>query len=204
MFASLKAIPTKYPFIFGVTLTAIKTGGVDLFVQKHVEKAETIDWRRTGLFLTFGVTYLGAWQYALFVKLMPRLIPGAASFAAKSIPDKLRDPVGLRGLFVQNFVENGINNPLLYFPIFYTLKEFIEGGQLENGIKKYRAHMWDDLKAIWSVWVPAQFINFAFSPMWFRVPFVACVSAGWTAYVSFTRGSPESLPLPAQQQNGTP
>lgn len=53
---------------------------------------------------------------------------------------------------------------------------------------KYRANAWEDLRAIWSVWVPAQFINFAFSPMWLRVPFVAVVSSGWTAYVSFTRG----------------
>ena len=160
-------------------------------MQKYVEKKEKIDWRRNVVFLTFGALYCGAWQYLLFVKIMPKVVPGAASFAAKSIGDKLRDPVGLRGLAIQNFVENGINNPILYFPIFYTLKEFIEGGNLEDGIQKYRAHMLEDVLAIWSVWVPAQFINFAFSPMWFRVPFVACVSAGWTAYVSFLRGNRE-------------
>jgi len=176
-----------------VSLTTFKTGGVDLIVQKYVEKAEEIDWRRNFVFCAFGVSYLGAWQYLLFVKMIPKIVPGAASFAAKSIRDKLKDPVGLRGLVIQNFIENGINNPLLYFPIFYTLKEYIEGGKLENGIRKYRAHMWEDLSAIWSVWVPAQFINFAFSPMWFRVPFVACVSAGWTAYVSFVRGAKEVL-----------
>jgi len=182
------SFPKAHPFAFGVIVTAAKTSAVDAAVQKYVEKKEQIDWRRNAVFLSFGVTYLGVWQYLLFVKLMPRIVPNAAEFAAKSIREKLRDKNGLRGLLVQNFVENGINNPVLYFPCFYTLKEFVEGGDLSNGIKRYRSNMWNDLTAIWSVWVPAQFLNFSFSPMWFRVPFVACVSAGWTAYVSFTRG----------------
>lgn len=52
-----------------------------------------------------------------------------------------------------------------------------------------RANFQEDVPAILAVWVPAQFINFGFSPMWFRVPFVATVSAFWTAYVSLTRGA---------------
>jgi hypothetical protein len=71
-------------------------------------------------------------------------------------------------------------------------------------MRKYRLNLYDDIRAIWSVWVPAQFINFAFSPMWFRVPFVACVSAFWTAYVSYTRGKPrvktlEDIPVDASK-----
>lgn len=43
--------------------------------------------------------------------------------------------------------------------------------------------------AIWMLWVPAQIINFAFSPMWMRVPFVACVSVLWTSILSIRRGA---------------
>jgi hypothetical protein len=46
----------------------------------------------------------------------------------------------------------------------------------------------EDLPAIWSLWVPAQLVNFGFSPLWLRVPFVAVVSAIWTAFVSVKRG----------------
>lgn len=122
MFARLLSFPRRHAFVFGVGLTAVKTGTVDLLVQKYVEKKAVVDWRRSLVFVTFGMSYLGAWQYLLFVKIMPSLVPGAASFAAKSLADKLRDPAGLRGVLLQNFVENGINNPLLYFPIFYTIK----------------------------------------------------------------------------------
>ena len=193
MWQRLTAIPRAHPFAFAIAMTTAKTGSADLWVQKFVEKREEIDWRRNGAFVAFAVSYLGAWQYALFVKIMPRLVPGAAAFAAKGLREKWADKAGLRGLVIQNFVENGINNPILFFPIFYTIKEFIEGGPLEDGIKKYRANFREDLCAIWSVWVPAQFINFAFSPLWFRVPFVALVSMGWTAFVSFKRGQRQEI-----------
>ncbi len=38
---------------------------------------------------------------------------------------------------------------------------------------KYKSEIWDSLKALWSVWVPSQLINFAFVPRHFRVPWGA-------------------------------
>jgi hypothetical protein len=61
-----------------------------------------------------------------------------------------------------------------------------------------RKNFHEDVPAILAVWVPAQFINFGFSPMWFRVPFVATVSAFWTGYVSLTRGAAHTTPLSDQ------
>ena len=178
----------------GVTLTALKTSSVDIMVQKFVEGKEKVDWRRNATFLAFGITYQGAWQYYLFNRVMPRMIPDAYAFAAKSIREKVKDVRGIRNVMIQNFVENGLNNPLLFFPTFYTIKELISGGKsvyqaFSRGVGLYRKNFWSDITACWTVWVPAQTINFAFSPAWFRVPFVALVSAGWTGYVSMTRGS---------------
>jgi hypothetical protein len=175
-------------------VTAVKTGGVDLVIQKFVEGKEKIDWKRNATFLAFGVSFQGIWQFYLFNRVMPRITPDAFKFAAKSVKEKLRDVRGMKNVLVQNFVENGINNPLLFFPTFYTLKEIMYGGTFTittvmNAINVYRKNFWSDLTACWSVWIPAQTINFAFSPAWFRVPFVALVSAGWTGYVSLTRGS---------------
>jgi hypothetical protein len=194
MWSTLRMIPKAHPFIFGTLFTGFKNASCDILVQKVVEGAEEINIRRTVVFGTFGMLFSGAWQYGLFVKIMPKVCPGAEAFAAKPIREKLKDIPGLKQLFVQNFVENGINNPILYFPIFYTIKEFVEGGPLSDGIKKYKMNFKEDLIAIWSVWIPAQFINFAFCPMWMRVPYVACVSAFWTGYVSITRGKKIELP----------
>ena len=43
--------------------------------------------------------------------------------------------------------------------------------------------------ALWKVWVPATIINFTFSPMWLRIPFVASTSLIWTVILSAMRGS---------------
>ena len=57
----------------------------------------------------------------------------------------------------------------------------------------WRANQQTDAKRVAvQVWVPAQIINFGFSPLWFRIPFTACVSAFWTCFVSMTRGAPEA------------
>jgi hypothetical protein len=183
-------IPKKHPFVFGVGITALKTGGMDVIVQTMVEgkKISDIDTRRMWTFLLFGALFNGVWQYALFVKMMPRIVPGAFAFARKPLREKIKDKEGIKGVLLQNFVENGINNPVLYFPCFYTTKALLDGRDIKDGIRLYKKNWKEDVLAIWSVWVPAQAFNFAFSPPHFRVPFVAVVSALWTALVSIRRG----------------
>ena len=36
--------------------------------------------------------------------------------------------------------------------------------------------LWDNCKALWTIWVPAQLVNFAFVPRHLRIPFGACFS----------------------------
>lgn len=195
---ALFALPKRYPFAFGVCVATIKTGTVDLLIQRYVEQRKEIDWKRTQAFTVFGCVFVGAWQYTLFVRVMPIICPNAEAFAAKPLREKMKDVRGLKDLALQNFVENGINNPLLFFPCFYTVQEFLtkgfEQGSVRNALSKYRANCHEDVPAIWALWVPAQFINFAFSPMWLRAPFVAAVSCVWTSYVSLTRGSTQDGP----------
>jgi len=68
------------------------------------------------------------------------------------------------------------------------------------GACRYMGNAHEDLPAIWSVWVPAQLLNFGFSPMWFRVPFVAFVSAAWTAFVSNKRGTASNVSSAAVEE----
>lgn len=191
VFQPMFSFASRHRFSIGVASATVKTGGCDLLVQKFVEKKEEIDWRRCGVFTCFGFVFTGCWQYFLFVKTMPRIFPDAISFIKKPIREKMRDAKGLREVAYQNLIENGINNPLLYFPCFYTIQSVANGGTFDpiSGLRKYRDNMHEDLPAIWSVWIPAQLFNFAFSPLWFRVPFVSFVSGFWTCYVSITRGN---------------
>jgi hypothetical protein len=189
---ALLSFPRRRPFLFGVTVATFKAGAVDYCVQTFVEKREETDWRRVSVFTAFGFVFTGCWQYLLFVKVMPKICPNTVAFVEKPFREKLRDTKGLKELAIQNFAENGINNPFLFFPIFYTIQEFLYKGWTEGrvmkGLKKYASNAHEDVPAIWALWIPAQFINFAFSPLWFRVPYIAAVSTAWTAFVSITRG----------------
>jgi hypothetical protein len=144
------------------------------------------------VFSGLGFSFNGSWQYFLFVKAMPKLLPNAVKFIEKPFMEKMKDKQGLKEVFIQNLIENGFNNPILYFPIFYTIQEFLnkglEHGSVKSALSRYGNNFKEDMFAMWSVWVPAQLINFGFSPLWLRVPFVAVVSALWTAYVSISRG----------------
>lgn len=189
---SILSLPKKHPFLFGVTVATTKTGAVDFCIQNYVEKNEKINWTRVLVFSGLGLTFNGSWQYFLFVKAMPRMLPNTAHFLEKPFVEKMKDRQGLKEVMIQLGIENGINNPILYFPIFYTIQESLNNGftstTVTTALTRYSNNFKEDMKAMWQLWIPAQFINFMFSPLWMRVPFVAVVSALWTSYVSISRG----------------
>ena len=159
-------------------------------VQKVVEKRENIDWRRNAAFGTFGLLYLGGVQYMLYVPVFSRLFPNAAAFAAKSVGEKLRDAKGIRDLFSQVFIDQMVHHPLMYFRVFYMIKDFVtsDSPNPARAVNEYAGNMREDLIALWKVWIPSTFLNFAFMPMWARIPWVASTSLIWTCILSAMRG----------------
>lgn len=187
---SWREIPAKYPFAFGIFISTIKTSFSDLLVQKVVEQREQVDWKRNAAFASFGFFYLGGVQYMIYVPLFSRLFPGAASFAAKPLREKLNDTRGIFNVAAQVFIDQCIHHPLMYFPAFYMTKELVmrEKPDIRRVLAEYRRNMWEDLQALWKVWVPTTFLNFAFMPMWARIPWVAGTSLLWTCILSAMRG----------------
>ena len=149
----------------------------------------TIDAKRTAVFSTFGFLFLGCWQYTLFVKIFPRVFPNVERFAAAPLRDKLRDAAGLRAVAGQVAIENLGNNCILYFSCFYTVQTLYDGGAPLDGLRKFRRNFAEDVPSILALWVPVQTVNFAFSPLWLRVPVTTAASFFWTSFVSFSRGN---------------
>jgi glycine cleavage system regulatory protein len=190
-FQRLRSIPIQYPFLFGMGISTVKTSFSDLLVQKVVEQKKEIDWKRNLAFATFGCFYLGGVQYVIYVPIFGRLFPNAASFAAKNIAGKLKDVKGQISLGAQVFIDQCIHHPLMYFPVFYMTKEVVtSNGQpdFRKALNTYKENMKEDLLALWKVWVPATLVNFAFMPMWARIPCVAGTSLVWTCILSSMRG----------------
>jgi predicted amino acid-binding ACT domain protein len=155
-----------------------------------VEQREEIDWRRNAAFASFGFFYLGGVQYSLYVPIFGRMFPGTAAFAAKSLSAKLKDARGMFNVGAQVFIDQCVHHPLMYFPVFYCTKELVMADKpdLMRVLTEYRKNMSEDLTALWKIWVPATIFNFAFMPMWGRIPCVAATSMVWTMILSSMRG----------------
>lgn len=184
------SIARQHPLAFGVVVSTLKTSFSDLLVQKVVERREEVDWKRNAAFATFGCFYLGGVQYLIYVPVFGRLFPSAAAFAAKSVKEKMRDLKGMLSLCGQVFLDQCVHHPLLYFPVFYMTKEVVmsEHPDLKRCLSEYKGNLTEDLTALWKVWVPATILNFAFMPMWARIPWTAGTSLLWTAILSAMRG----------------
>ena len=189
--SKLSRIPTQHPLAFGVGVSTAKTMFSDAVVQKVVERKEEIDWKRNMAFGAFGFFYLGGVQYALYVPVFGRLFPNAASFAAKTIREKMKDMKGIAALSAQVFLDQMVHHPLMYFPAFYITRELVmhsDAPDVKSALMSYKDNMKEDLIALWKVWVPSTFVNFAFMPMWGRIPWVAGTSLLWTMILSAMRG----------------
>ena len=77
-------------------------------------------------------------QYAIYVPGFSRLFPNAAEFATKPFAQKMKDPAGWRNMVAQVFLDQCVHHPLMYFPVFYSLKEVVAGGTVTDGLEKYQ------------------------------------------------------------------
>ena len=57
---------------------------------------------------------------------------------------------------IKTFIDQAIHHPLVYFPAFFGIKAVVSGQPLSAAVHKYQTEIWDSLKALWMVWVPAQ------------------------------------------------
>lgn len=166
------------PMVTGVITSGLKTSAADIFAQKVLEKREEIDWRRHLTFTAFGYCYLGGFQYWLYNIQFTRMC------------SSIHATVGAVGVApMKTFIDQMLHHPILYFPTFYSLKYYNEGKSPAEGLAAYSANCTEDWKALWSVWIPAQMVNFAFVPRHLRIPYVAGVSFIWTVILSVMRGS---------------
>lgn len=171
----------KNPATVGIITTVIKTSAADAFAQLAVERKSELDWKRNGLFTAFGMTYLGMWQYQLYARLFPAWTPAIT---------RLVGPTFIAPALV--FLDQAVHHPLLYFPSFYLLRGAIEGSPVSSSLSKCYDDMYENLTALWTIWVPAQMINFSFVPLHLRVPYVAGVSFLWCIVLSGLRGTMEA------------
>lgn len=200
LIASMMAFPKAQPFMFNILIATGKTSVADLVTQMAVEKKELneVDWVRNGVFVVFGMVYLGGFQYWLQVNMFGKMFPTMHRFANQPFAAKLKDTAGMIDCVKQIFFDVFIHLPLMYFPTFYSVKEFVQGDSwnpvdwVVNGCTKYYNNAEKDLTAMFCLWFPADIFIFSV-PIWLRLPTRHVVSLGWTMYLSFLRGGSEPV-----------
>lgn len=187
--------PKRRPYATNIIVATVKTAAADAVIQ-NAEGKEKFDWNRLGVFTAFGCFYLGAVQWFIYVTVFSKLCPNAIRFANAPWAEKLKDRAGQIDLMKQVALDNFIHYTFVYFPVFYTFKELIQGdkdtgisfGMVQNAMKKYWNNIVTDNLAIWALWVPGDILVYA-CPIWMRLPLNHSISFVWTMILSFMRGA---------------
>lgn len=194
--AAVKCFPKENPFVFQLLLATCRSAGADFMTQVVAQGTpfSEVDWRQNLIFVVFGFAYLGCFQWFLMIDVYAKWFPSMKRFAQLSPTDKLKDKEGIMDAVKMVLFDIFVHIPLIYFPSFYTVKEFVVGTSLnpvdwaKNGATKYINNVGEDLTAVWQVWIPSDCIQFIL-PLHMRMPFRHFVGFFWTAYLSLSRGA---------------
>lgn len=189
---ALAHVGRKHPCLFGCAVTTLKAASADIFTQKVIQKRPTLDLKRVGTFATFGLLYLGAFQYGLYNFVYTRMFPAAATFATYPLAFKLKDGVGAAAVVGKTAFDLLVLWPFFAFPCFYTAKLACELGKLSprSAIRAYKPNAWMDLQRLWKVWLPAELFMFGCLPLHWQVPFTAAISFVYTIILSSSHEEP--------------
>ena len=173
-------------FTAGVSLSTRYFIG-DSFTQLTVEKKDMLDLRRLACFTSFGFLMGAGPIYAWMGVLMPRLIQ-----------PRLSSTVARCGAFA--FGDILLFMPFVYFPSFYTLREFIYHGDAEGvtaehlvhrAAAKMRSGFLEDMRSATMVLLPQDILMQTMVPPHLRVPFISATGLVWVYLLSSSRGADE-------------
>jgi len=192
----LHSLPICRPFLAQLAVSTVKTTAADILVQTVAEKKslKDIDWRRTAIFAGFGFAYLGCFQWYLLINMYSKWFPTMKHFAALPLREKLRCKQGLIEGVKMVVFDVVVHSPMIYFPSYYTLKEFVGGPSwnpsewVKDGLRKYYKNAPQDLSAMVMVTIPSDCVQ-VMMPIHSRMIFRHFISFFWTSYVSFSRGA---------------
>jgi hypothetical protein len=179
MFTKINQFLKQRSLFVSLVSNTVKTASADYITQKYIEGNKEIDNKRLALFTSFGLVYLGGWQYYLFNKVFVNC-------------DNILSKRGFKRPYksaILTFLDLGIHTPLMYYPSFYAIKGYLDNKSMYDSLTMYQSNFKTDLLSIWQLWIPAQMINFTFIPIHLRMPYITCVSFAWTMILSVKRGN---------------
>ncbi|GJQ13026.1 hypothetical protein GpartN1_g4817.t1 [Galdieria partita] len=139
------------------------------YSKKDSKKVIQMDVGRTMRFTSFGLLIFGPCAHYWY-QLLDRLFPKATT----------------RSLISKVLADQTLFTPLAIVGVF-SYVSLLEGRPF---VSKVKQDFWTTLKANWALWLPAQTINFRFTPPEYRVLFVNSVALIWNVYLASASASP--------------
>lgn len=195
-------LPMRRPRTVNLGMATVKTWLADMIVQLTDVRGKLdrgIDWNRSAAFAAFGFLYIGLVQWVLYVSVMTSLCPNAISFSNEPLEAKWHNVPGLIDLVKQVMIDNCVFEVLIYFPVFYVIKEFVAGHSeqpVTEGLRKYKHNFFSDNMLSMVFWIPGDCFAFA-APIFLRLPIDHTVSFVWTMVLSYRRGAAAAPAKPA-------
>ena len=141
--------------------------------HNYLHNLLTLDLNRTAVFATFGVCYLGGFNYLIYAKLMDRVVGRLVN------PNNIVLSRGIKMAY-----DSGIHIPFMYFPTFFFIKDrFIDNDRPSSHSPGYRLPSLEDLRVSYSFWLPVQFVTFSIASYW-RLPWMAAANFVWNSILS--------------------
>ncbi|KZV77614.1 hypothetical protein PENSPDRAFT_679158 [Peniophora sp. CONT] len=174
--------------IAGGTLTAlgdvVAQTSQRLLADEKDRHPHEYDVLRTTRFFLFGAgvsPVIGRWNKFLEARFPLRLINGSGQAGR----------VSFRALAKRVAADQIIMAPI-GLTLFLGSMGIMEGRDRSHIAEKFRQLYWPALKTNWQVWPAAQFMNFRFMPLPYRVPFQQTCGVFWTLYLSILNSKEEA------------
>ncbi|XP_031557667.1 peroxisomal membrane protein 2-like [Actinia tenebrosa] len=147
--------------------SAITSGLGQLLSQKsRISQGKGVDVRAVAAFSTFGFAVTGPLVHYFYQFLEEYLPKGTSHAQAKKLAlDRL------------------VFSPIFYVLFFYIIS-LLEGKSCSAAVKKVHDNFWIAFKMSLRVWVIAQYVNFNYVPVEYRVLFANAIALGWNAFMA--------------------
>ncbi|KAK3090139.1 hypothetical protein FSP39_009459 [Pinctada imbricata] len=123
-----------------------------------------IDWKRAGRMLTVGIT-LGPVGHLWYSHLVDKLVKGA----------------GVKVTLKKILADQTFAGP------FFCRMNLLEGKGLNAGVEEVKEKFLTVYLMDWIIWPPAQFINFQYLPVKYRMVYVSFLTLCWNTILSYIK-----------------
>lgn len=191
-FSAYKIANQRYPAAtrIGTAVAILGFGDVSAQKMQHareraagdVSNDNNIDLRRLAAMCSFGAIYTGWFQMHWF-RVLQKAFPPVASKVLGSGPILSRIPMHV---VAPLFLNQMCAVPALYYPFYFGWTGAIRSRGLGESMEAMKEAMPRVLLQNWSIWIPAQAVQFAIVPPSYHILYVSAVGLVWSSVLSYT------------------